>query len=321
MTAGKTISDALTGISAEYIEKAEDYSVKKWAKRPMWFTWAAMAVGLCFMLGGGFLYKAENRYPVKIKEIADETDTLLDLERIPYWEDMEIYDQYSQIVLDGIEYRAGRGEVAADQLGTKLGDIIAYGWDEYANIAGEDAVRYCNATIYEIKNMSAQCAVAVQYEGTDVCYSADNSSYRPATLGQFVEDLDLKNTLAVNRAFYEYRKPIGGYTSIQFENIDKAKVFDLLLSDAAAANEYSDLDFEQPETILDISVDVPILGYENISLSVCEDGYIMTNILSTGKQFFVGEENTKAFVEYVLNECDGYEIVYTSAPDEIGMPE
>lgn len=319
MTAGKIISDALTGISAEYIEKAEDYFAKKRARRPIWFTWAAMAAGLCLILGGGYLYQAENRYP--IKKVAGETDTSSELAVIPHWEDMEICDQYSQIIFNGIEYQAGRGEVAVDQLGAELGNIIAYGWDEYANIAGEDAVRYCNATVYEIQNISVPCAVAVRYEGTDVCYSADNSSYRPSTLGQFVEDLDLKNTLVVNRAFYEYHKPVSGYTSIQFENIDKTKVIDLLLSDAAAVNEYSDLDFEQPETILDISVDVPILGYENISLSVCENGYIITNILSTGKHFFVGEENTKAFVNYVLNECDGYEIVYTTDPDEIGIPE
>ena len=37
----------------------------------------------------------------------------------------------------------------------------------------------------------------------------------------------------------------------------------------------------------------------------------MTNILDTGKLFFVGEENTRAFIDYVLNECDGYEAVYT----------
>ncbi len=95
----------------------------------------------------------------------------------------------------------------------------------------------------------------------------------------------------------------------------------MLLSNADAVNEYSDLDNEQPEKLLDLCVSVPILGYENISLSIHEDGYLITNILSTGKKFFVGEENTQAFVDYVLKECSGYEIVYTLNPDEIGIPE
>ncbi len=51
----------------------------------------------------------------------------------------------------------------------------------------------------------------------------------------------------------------------------------MLLSNTEAVNEYSDLDHEQPEEVLDICISVPILGYKNISLSVCEDGYIITN--------------------------------------------
>ena len=81
-------------------------------------------------------------------------------------------------------------------------------------------------------------------------------------------------------------------------------------------NEYDNLDFEMPKEILDICVSVPLLGYENISISIREEGYIITNILSTGKMFRVGEENTKAFVDYVLDECDGYEIVYSSNPSD-----
>ena len=61
-------------------------------------------------------------------------------------------------------------------------------------------------------------------------------------------------------------------------------------------------------------------AYENISISIREEGYIITNILSTGKMFRVGEENTKAFVDYVLDECDGYEIVYSSNPSD-SIPE
>lgn len=136
-----------------------------------------------------------------------------------------------------------------------------------------------------------------------------------------MEDLSLKDALVVNWASYEYHKPISGYASVRFENIDIAKVFDLLLSNTEAINEYSDLDNEQPKEILDICISIPLLGYENISISVREDGYVITNILSTGKKFFVGEENTKAFVDYVLNECKGYEIVYPFNTDEVGLPE
>ena len=107
-------------------------------------------------------------------------------------------------------------------------------------------------------------------------YTAVNNFYHPDTLGEFIEDINLKDPLIVNWASYKYYKPISGDTEVRFENI---------------------------------------------SLSIHEDGYLITNILSTGKKFFAGEENTQAFVDYVLKECSGYEIVYTLNLDEIGIPE
>lgn len=48
----KTISDAITNISAEYIEKAADYTVVKKPHKPVWLKWAAMAACLCLVVVG-----------------------------------------------------------------------------------------------------------------------------------------------------------------------------------------------------------------------------------------------------------------------------
>lgn len=48
----KTISDAITNISTEYIEKAADYTVTKQAHRPALAKWAALAACLCMVLIG-----------------------------------------------------------------------------------------------------------------------------------------------------------------------------------------------------------------------------------------------------------------------------
>lgn len=45
----KTISDAITNISTEYIEKAADYSVAKKAHKPAWLKWGTMAACLCLV--------------------------------------------------------------------------------------------------------------------------------------------------------------------------------------------------------------------------------------------------------------------------------
>ena len=48
----KTISDAVSNISTEYIEKAADFAVAKKAHKPVWLKWAAMVACLCFVVVG-----------------------------------------------------------------------------------------------------------------------------------------------------------------------------------------------------------------------------------------------------------------------------
>lgn len=48
----KALSDAITNISTEYIEKAADYTVTKKVHQPVWVKWAAMAACLCVVLIG-----------------------------------------------------------------------------------------------------------------------------------------------------------------------------------------------------------------------------------------------------------------------------
>lgn len=307
----KVFSEAIGELDIKYVNEALNY--KKKTGKPAWIKWVAMAACLCLAVAGAMLYAAENRYPVKnvVEKDATAPGEIADL---PHWEDMPIYQQYREITLNALTYITPGGVIPADRLGEKIADTVAKGQDYYAQGDGE---KYCDAGVYEIQDISSQCAVAIQYEGDNTYYAAVNETYRPETLGQFIEDLDLQNTLTVNWAGYEYQKPLGETASIRFEGLDINRVWEMLLADTDAVNEYDDgLGTEVPEEILGLSVSLPLLGYENVSLSIREGGYIITNILATGKMFYIGEENTDAFVDYVLKECTGYEIVYTTNPDD-----
>jgi len=279
------------------------------------------AACICFISAAAFLNrgvgKQKTDWPTKTIFVDDSIEEIY---RIPHWEEMEIYQQYSSIEFSDRHYNARAAVIEPEQLGNDLGTVIAKGYDEYAQISGEEAERFHPAVIREIKDISPACAVAVCYEGEDTFYAAVNSHYRPETLGQFIKDLNLKDTLQFNCADYEFFKESGEYTTILFEKMDSSKIWEFLLSDENAANEHSDFDFNQAKKLLSISIDVPLLGYKNISISIYEDGYLTTNILDTGKKFYIGEENAKSFFHYVIDECEGYEIVYQYA-SELNIPE
>ncbi len=274
------------------------------------------------------------------KEPADE------LAEIPHWEDMELYEQYSEIQIDqtalsGITYSVHGTEVPPELIrdfidtkeptdNLKSSDsseatglsVIALGWDEYAAVAGEDGRRTCLATVYAIDKLSPECAIAVRYEGNDIYYAAVNSLYRPQTLGEFTDSLNLRETLVFSYALYEYQKSDGETATVCFEKLDGEQIWDVLSTCLEAENEYSDFDSfaSEHEKLLDFSIDIPLLGYRNISISLWDNGYLETNILDTGKRFFIGEEALQKLLDYILNDCEGYEIIDFSG-EEYFIPE
>lgn len=313
--------EAFGEISERHVEGARK---QKTSRKPAWVKWGALAACLCLVAGGAYCYKLEHPYLKKEVVISAEHQMMEQgpepsMWQVPKWEDLEIYAQYPKLPWDDMEYSARKGVVLSEQLGVELAEVTASGMDEYDLIAGEDAIRYCNAILYEIAGISTECAVAVKYECCDTYFAAVNCMYYPQTLEQFIADLNLQENLTFGTAYYSYRKPFSGeHATIHFENVDGAKIWELLLANPTAENVYSEelLKREQPKKLLGISINIPLLGYENISLAIMDKGYIQTNILDTGKLFYVGEEYTEAFLEYVLKKCEGYEVITVYSMDD-----
>lgn len=305
--------EVIGDIGEQHVEAANKRKTKKYT----WVKWVSVAACLCLLAGGAYCYKLEHPYPEKEvlsgqPQPSMETGTEKTGYIEPKWEDLAIYSKYPVLSRNGIRYYARRGTVLPEQLGDKLSEITASAMAEDSIETGEPVIRECKADLYEIAGISPECAVAVRYEGEEACYAAVNVMYYPQTLRQFIADLNLQENLTFGTAYYSYRKPLSGeHATIHFENVDSAKIWELLLANPDAENLYSEelLKREQPKRLLDISVNIPLLGYQNISLAIMDKGYIQTNILDTGKLFYVGEEHTKAFVEYVLKNCEGYEII------------
>lgn len=327
---GRDILNAMGDIDEKYIDEA---GKKEKSKKGIIIRFSAMAACLILAAAGTFAAVNMSKKGIKSKvpeqsvEYASATDEAEDeagtggtdgnadktgggingtnkssassenyVYSIKKWDEKNSAEKFHSIKINGTEYSVANKTVPSGKTDGKIADLTVLGKDEYT--ASEYAAK---AEIYSIKNISSDCAVAVKYENEDKYYICRNAYYKPETLGQFINDLDLKNTLDFG-AVYGSQKKKGESSDIEYYDWDKEKVWELLFSntEAKAVKDYDSFNFEMA---VEISINIKLLGYENISLSVSRDGYITTNILDTGKAFYIGKAASEKFINYLQNEC------------------
>lgn len=133
-------------------------------------------------------------------------------------------------------------------------------------------------------------AVAVQFPETGKAYAYVNTDYKPATLGQFWGDLNLNEYLTFGRVYFE----MTDYIDPPQSEIDK------LLNRSAPCTTG---DNHLKNTVMLIDIDVPVLGYTNHAFQLTSDGYLHTNLLESGKNFYIGKERVKRLLDYVQANC------------------
>lgn len=230
--------------------------------------------------------------PEIVTEPAIEFVTEAEMMISPKWEDRITPDKYPEFFLGEKPYASQRTEIAPENIGSFLADSEMSGYDIY-----EDKTYTIGAKAYSINNISTDCAVAVKIGDEDKYYVYVNVWYTPETLGDLITAIDMKNTLSFGKAYKNYSDyDKGEHISLIFADFDDSIVWNMILSDESVKNiEYDSF----KDMLISLSVDIPILGYKNISLGVTKDGYIVTNIMNTQKCFFIGTEKAEAFEKYI----------------------
>lgn len=218
-------------------------------------------------------------------------------ERIKKWDEKTNTEKFPIVKINGTEYSVANRQIPSDKIGNSITKLTVLGKDEYTN--SEYAA---NVEIYEIKGISTECAAAVKYDADGKYFVCCNAHYKPETLGQFMNDLSLKENLTFVSFSGTQTKNGKAVCDVEYTNVDKAKVWKLLFSDTAAkaVKDYDSMNFE---TAAGIAIDLKLLGYENISLAVTRDGYLTTNILDTGKAFYIGKPVAEKFLSYLEKDC------------------
>ena len=256
----------------------------------------------------------DTRWPQKVVYVDEDERGESETGIVPKWDEMAISEQFSYFNFNSAEYSTRVYSIEKTNIGEKLGEVFLKGYDIY-----KDIEHTSQAEVYEIIGINKECALAICFENDTEYYVYVNSWYRPETLEEFISAISLDENVSFGKVYYNYFDYENEYHSIEFEDISDELVWNMLLSDTSLKNVHEDTHMHISE--MSISVDVPLLGYDNISLSVTEDGYIVTNILNTGKCFYIGEDKVQAFVDYVLENCEGYEIVYVYESQDEGEAE
>ena len=210
--------------------------------------------------------------------------------------------KYPALLLNGQNY-SSRGlskPILGDQLKTK------------ATLTGFDGIHTTEVELYILQDIAIDAAVAVRFPETGEVYAYVNTDYKPATLGQLWDDLNLSEYLTFGRVYVGTTD----YIDPSQNEIDK-----LLNRSAPRTAEDSHL----KNVVLFIDIDVPVLGYTNHAFQLSSDGYLHTNLLESGKSFYIGKERVNRFVAYVQASCSavsytpttstaGTTVVMTSAP-------
>ncbi len=235
-----------------------------------------------------------------------------DIAIITPWDEQSIIEQYGELSYGDVMY-SGRGkQIEFDMLLNELGQYTVCGFDEINQIRHTK-----NATVYSVKDISSECVVAVKIDGMEEYYIYINAHYKPETLGEFIDDVYLRKLLSFGEVRFNYGEIFEDTyinETVVFSNVSDDAIWQILLNDTKLKNVHSDEEF-YGAPIISISVNIEVLGYKNIGLWITDGGYMHTNILDTGKTFYIGEDKLEEFTNFLLDNCEGKRYSYTEGID------
>ena len=266
------------------------------------------------------------------------------------WDSMTASEKFSEIKQpfnygNRITYYSTDANIEKSKIGSLLYNCMLESFD-----SSKGQAHHALAEVYEIMGVSRDVAVAVyliegdkvdsiydKYSGSyqDIREHVNNISndnyfvyisteFRADTLYSFALCTGLNNVDDTKYPVAYYHEK-GSNKTIEFEGIDKKMIRDLLFSDGANNKEVTDADEfltkGEHRTIMSLSVSIETIGIKNKSISITEDGYLWTNILSTARVYNIGKAKAEKIVNYIIGTCKGYELVNDSSDSSAASAE
>lgn len=284
-------SNAVGNLDDDLIEAAAECKRKK--KPNLWLKWGSIAACFAMLIVAGAMILpsllndstspggTNDRYKEHFIQ-AGESNVVWP------WKYLTVYEKYTSLKLDGIEYRSHGRPVSENLLGDLIGTYSVVGYD---NIDGGKYTE--DFEVYQLKHADKSELVAVKMEGT--CYVFKKDKYEPPrTLGELFELVELPKAIELNR--FSVNGDSSNKKHYTLSNDDY--VWEVLAGCENASFVEDEKWVAHDREYYSFTITSETLGVYKVAMYVTVDGYLWTNAFNYQYLFNIGEDAAGKIIKY-----------------------
>ncbi len=266
---------------------------------------AIVLLTLALVAGGFGVYAyMEGRTPTPWPQkevVGNEKNEVLNVKPFK-WNGVAVNCQFTGINFMEEVYTSTDIVVSQEKLSEDFGEMDLTNYDMCADVS-----LATTGQIYSMKDFATDLAIAVKLDGDDRIFVYVNIEYKPETLGQMMDTFKLHDMISFDKPLYYYKDEEEKEYQIQFENVDEAKIVETIL-------EKENVQFVQlPEdsvTLIEMNANLSWAQEDDFKVVLTENGYVSFTMFGNEWSYEIGQEEMKNFTTYLVEECDGYELVF-----------
>lgn len=203
------------------------------------------------------------------------------------WEYQTVYEKYTDIEIDGINYRSKGRTVSEALLGESVGTYSVNGYDD------NNQRHTVDVEAYKLQDVAQSQFIAVKIDGS--YYVFRNYEYAPpTTFGELLKAVNLPKLLELSRFSENGDDPDSKYFMLNSDDY----VWEIL-SDCSDAVFIDDRDWSTGNSeYISFTITSETLGLYKVAMYVTADGYLWTNAFDWQYLFDIGEDAAEKIIDY-----------------------
>ena len=205
------------------------------------------------------------------------------------WEYQTVYEQYTELKIDGVKYIGKGREVSASYVGDSIGSYTVAGYDEI-----NDGKKYTEKfEVYTLKDATQSQFVAVKMDGKYYVFKKDEYA-PPSNLGELMELVDMSKVIELGHFSEGGDGPDDKHYILNNDDY----IWTVLAECDGAAFVEDDKWMVHNREYLSFSITSEVLGVYRVAMYVTEDGYLWTNAFSYQYLFNIGEDAAGKIIKH-----------------------